>query len=166
MPCPPHQNGFEDRALLVGESLLKVGRQTEVLRYELAPSSGSMGVAHRCRDHHARLVADGSAYYCVRLDRSIGEYSRLRATVVSALQKRLTDQQIAELQAIYYLGRDGWFSEHYEDYVETTRKQHALENDAPKQILHLMLKANFLQATIRGLPRLGRPSLATQLSEI
>lgn len=94
------------------------------------------------------------------------ENSRVHAEVVSALGKRLTDQQIAELQAMYYLGRDGWFPERYEDYVEKTIKQHAVEKDVRKQIDHLMHKTNLLLAVRRALPRLGRPSLSARLSEL
>jgi hypothetical protein len=91
--------------------------------------------------------------------------ARDHAEVVSALQVYLTDQQIAELEAIYYLGRDGRFPEWHEDYVEETRKRHAVERDARKQISHLMDKTKFLWAVKRALPRLGRPSLAARLSE-
>jgi hypothetical protein len=46
------------------------------------------------------------------------EHFRVKAEVVSALQKRLTDDQLAELETIYYLGVARWFPERYERHVE------------------------------------------------
>lgn len=97
---------------------------------------------------------------------AIMERSGTLAEVVSALQTYLTDQQLAELQVIYYLGRDRWFPEFYEDQVQRTRVQHSLVQNTTQQITHLMQKPNFLQALVQALPRIGRPSLAARLAKM
>jgi len=93
------------------------------------------------------------------------EHARISRDVITDLEKRLTNEQIAELQTIYYLGRDGWFPEFYDEEVQITIEQHALDNDPRSQIGHLMTKTNFLDAITAALPRLGRPSLAARISQ-
>ncbi|MHC2317546.1 hypothetical protein ACVIHC_004592 [Bradyrhizobium diazoefficiens] len=92
------------------------------------------------------------------------EDAKIQDEVVSALEVRLTTQQIAEMEVIFYFGRDGGFPEQYEEQIERRIEQHTLEDDPQRQLRHLMDKTNFLDALLRALPRLGRPSLADQLS--
>jgi len=94
------------------------------------------------------------------------EDTRIFGEVVTALEKLLTNEQIAELETIYYLGRDQWFPEFYDEEIKGTINKHVLQNDSRQQILHLMTKANFLDAITAALPRLGRPSLAARISQL
>ena len=92
------------------------------------------------------------------------EHYRLQAEVVSALHTCLTDQQLAELEAICSLGRYREFPEFHEDRVQRTIERHRVEADTCKQITDLINKTNFLDALVTALRRLGRPSLADRLS--
>jgi hypothetical protein len=131
------------------------------------PDNLIVGIIEQWRKlHPPRGADDNSVTSSLMTLNEILEDSSNHAEVVSALQTRLTEQQLAELQAIYYLGRDGGFPEQYEDEVEKMRKQHALEEDAREPISYLMDKTNFLLAVTRALPRLGRSSLSTRLSEM
>jgi hypothetical protein len=94
------------------------------------------------------------------------EHYRIQAEVVVALHTCLTDQQLAELEAICSLGRYGGFPESHEHRVEQSRKRPEIEADARKQITDLINKTNFLDALVKALRRLGRPSLADRLSKI
>ena len=91
------------------------------------------------------------------------EASRIYREMSAAVETRLTSQQVAELQTIYYLGRDEWFPEFYDQQIERTIEEHASTSE---YIGHLMEKTNFLRALTRALPRLGRPSLAARLSQL
>jgi|SRR5579862_541188 len=94
------------------------------------------------------------------------EHYRIQAEVVSALHTCLTDQQLAELEAVCSLGRHGGFPESHEHRVEHTRKRHEIEADARKQITDLINKTNVLDALVKAIRRLGRPSLADRLSKM
>jgi hypothetical protein len=152
------KNNREMKALVGGETSL-----------QYLPDDTIAWVIAQWRKVHMRR-SDGEAPTIVTIDKmtfqAMIESSRVHKEVVSALQIYLTDEQLAELEAIYYLGRDGWFPERFEDYVESLRKRHEVERDPQKQISHLMHKTNFLLAVRRALPRLGRPSLAARLAEI
>ena len=50
------------------------------------------------------------------------EASRIYREMSAAVETRLTSQQVAELQTIYYLGRDEWFPEFY-DRLKSTRRR-------------------------------------------
>ena len=96
----------------------------------------------------------------------MAEKVRLEDEVASAVKARLTDRQLAELETIYYLGRDRLLPERYDEQVARTLKQHVLENDPGEQIRHLFHKPNLIDVLLHAVPRLGRASLAAKLSEI
>lgn len=148
----------EMKALIGGETSL-----------HFIPDELLVWVVQQWRKRHPRKDPN-EGVTIVKFDKKTLEASRERARisgeVVAALEIRLTNEQIAELETIYYLGRDRWFPEFYDEQVKDTVKLHGLENDACKQIGHLMTKANFLQAITAALPRLGRPSLAARISQL
>ena len=115
---------------------------------------------HPCRASGELVTVDTAT-----IKEMIEHYS-IEAEVVSALQTCLTDQQLAELEAICSLGRHGGFPESHEHKVEQARKRHEIEADARKQITDLINKTNFLDALEKALRRLGRPSLADRLSKM
>jgi hypothetical protein len=140
-----------------------VGGETSLL---YLPDKTIVWIMEQWRKLHPPRKADDGRFVVTfdeKTFEAMKENSRTQAEVVLAVEKRLTDQQVAGLQAMYYLGRDGWFPEHYEDYVEKTIKQHVIDKDPRKQIDHLLSKTNLLSAVMRALPRLGRPSLSARL---
>jgi hypothetical protein len=90
----------------------------------------------------------------------------IRHEVILEVERKITGDQLAEIEAIFHLGRDGLFPENYEAFVESKKKEHAVENDAKSQIAYLMDKTNFLHSVHFAAPKLGRLSLAARLATL
>jgi hypothetical protein len=86
--------------------------------------------------------------------------------VIAEIEKRIAGDKLAELEAIFYLGRDHIFPEYYERYVEKKKKEHAVANDPRGEIAHLMDKTNFLHCVQLSATKLGRLSLAKRLEHL
>ncbi len=91
------------------------------------------------------------------------ERAAMRKEVVTAIESRLSPEALAALEAMFYLERDRVFSEHFENMVAETRKEHKAANDPQEEIFHLMEKTNFLQCVQGAATKLGRLSLVERL---
>jgi hypothetical protein len=78
---------------------------------------------------------------------------------------RMSADEVADLQTVYYLGRDRTFPEHYESILKHFKKVQALEKDLRSQINQVMEKTNFLQAFRDGASTLGRLGLTERLKD-
>jgi len=147
------KNNREMKALL--------GKETSLL---YLPDEMLLWVVRQWRKLHP--IREGGASNIVAVNKATIQaiIENSENEVVSALRIYLTNEQLAELQAIYYFGRDKLFPERYEEYVESVRQQHKPNRGPAEQISRLIHKTNFLIALKQGLPRLGRPSLSAQLS--
>jgi hypothetical protein len=74
----------------------------------------------------------------------------------------LTLEEFSDLQALYYLGRDRIYGEHYESLVSSALKEFGREITR-ENAHYLMSKMNLLDAVADGVERAGRPSLAVQV---
>jgi glucose-6-phosphate 1-dehydrogenase len=90
----------------------------------------------------------------------------IRKDVIPTIEKRMTRDHLAELQAIFYIGRDHIFAEYYEREVEETKKNHAARNDPKAEIEHLLEKSNFLHCIQLAATKLGRLSLVGRLAQL
>jgi hypothetical protein len=117
---------------------------------------------HPVNDEGEDVVLD-----CFDMKRFEGMRERLalEKEVYDVLMSRLSPEEIADLHAVFYLGRNKEFSEYYEAMLERFKGQHALEKDLYSQIDQMMAKTNFLQAFRDGAARLGRLGLAERLKE-
>jgi hypothetical protein len=86
--------------------------------------------------------------------------------VLAEIEMRITGDKLAEIEAMFYLGRDRWFTEYYERRIERARREHIAANDPIEEIVHLMDKTNFLHCVQVAARRLGRLSLAHRLSKM
>jgi hypothetical protein len=86
--------------------------------------------------------------------------------IIAKIAEVLTPDEIADLETIYYIGRDAQFCEHYEQNLESTREQHRANGDLAMELNHLMDKTNFQEALASGVSKLGRPDLADELRAI
>lgn len=77
--------------------------------------------------------------------------------------KILSHEAFADLQTIFYIGREAQFGEEYDAEVDRTSESHHGENRL-EIVHHILSKLNFLDCLIWGLRRVGRPSLADQLA--
>lgn len=74
----------------------------------------------------------------------------------------LTLEEFADLETLFYLGRNLTYGEHYEDRVARAIKSFGREITRAN-VHHLMSKINLLDAVADGVERAGRPSLAGRL---
>jgi hypothetical protein len=148
------KNNREMKALVGGETTLLY-----------LPDHLVISVVEKWRKPHSRQTgAPAFAKVDAGMIKEIMEHHHLKGEVITALQTCLTDRQLAELEAICSLGRYGGFSEAHEDRVQRTIQRHRIEANTRQQITDLIDKTNFLDALVKALGRLGRPSLAARLA--
>lgn len=90
----------------------------------------------------------------------------IRKAVMKTLLTELGDAEAAELEALYYLGRDGYLPELFDAKVAQVKRKQAVERDLPEQLRHLIDKTNFLQCLQIGAKKAGRLALAAQLERL
>ena len=113
--------------------------------------------------HPARPVGDGPSFV------HIGELDWdpiAEDEFINKIIEVLTPDGIADLETIYYIGRDEQFCEHYERNLESTLEHHRAKDDLWMEVNHLIDKTNFREAVARGVSKLGRPDLADKLRKI
>lgn len=86
-----------------------------------------------------------------------------RSEIAKSLLAVISQDELADLEVVYYLGRDGGFPERYEQLLASTKRQHAVENRPQHTAQHILSKTNLLTCFARGARRLGRPRLADSL---
>ena len=105
----------------------------------------------------------GLDYFDTRRFEAMKEKAAVRQEVVTAIEARLSNEALAELEAMFYLERDRIFAEYHESMIARVLREHAATNDTKAEIMHLMEKTNFLQCVGGATARLGRLSLAERL---
>lgn len=94
------------------------------------------------------------------------ESHQIDRQVNEAVRKALSDEEIADLEVIFYLGRDRQPTEFYDSSLARVLRKHALNSEPLVAINHLMSKTNFLRCFANGVERLGRPDLARELTAL
>lgn len=129
-------------------------------------------------DAHARLVAERwSACNPPREPRLEVVFTGLRGTnrtnsmaerhaACTLLLKELSVDEVADLEVIFYLGRDGGFPETYEQDLERKRREHAAAGDLMAELRHIFTKMNLLSCLVKAFRRLGRSKLADELKAL
>jgi hypothetical protein len=91
------------------------------------------------------------------------DYFSAKAAVIQAVLEQLSPEEIDDVEAIYYIGRERWFCESYAERLEAAREQRLSSGDLPVKVNHLMTKTNLLECMACGIEILGRRRLAAQL---
>lgn len=91
------------------------------------------------------------------------ESRRIDRQVNESVRKALSDEEIADLEVVFYLGRDRQPTEFYNSNLAKVLKKHALNAEPLVAINHLMSKTNFLHCFAKGVEHLGRQDLAREL---
>ena len=78
------------------------------------------------------------------------------AEVYSIIMKELSEDEFADAETIFYLARDGVFSEYYEIRVERKKAEFRARNDYRQEVHDLMSKTSFRQHFVEGLRLVGR----------
>jgi hypothetical protein len=86
--------------------------------------------------------------------------------IFKVILDNLSGDELADLDTIFYIGRDKEFCEYYEQILDGTKKDHKLEKNPLVPLAHIMTKVNFADGLVRGLQNLGRPGLAERLLTI
>lgn len=95
-----------------------------------------------------------------------GELTKDRTTeqeVYRAIAERLDAKKLAELEALFYVGRDRHHPEYYEEMVENTIRDHAAAKNKANEIRNLISKMNFLMCLSAAASKVGRLSLSVSL---
>ena len=91
----------------------------------------------------------------------------IQKDVIEAIRNTLSLDELADLDAVYQIGRGNEFAEHYDRIFDIERTRLQLEDGDPwEAILYLVTKTNLQTGVARGLFNLGRPDLATQVEAI
>jgi hypothetical protein len=94
------------------------------------------------------------------------EHDRKADQVNANLLSTMSEDELAELETVYYLGRDRRFCEDHEHMLRNTKIQKRMDGHLINDVDNLMEKTNFVQAVALGLVVLGRPNLAARIRAI
>lgn len=79
------------------------------------------------------------------------------------LLAQLTTEDLVDLETIFYLSRDRYFPECYDDLYAQKQSEYAVDSNHISKASHLMSKTNFLKEVSRALALLGRRSLSSEI---
>lgn len=118
------------------------------------------------RRHPPRVDSEGGIDYFERdWDKVIAD-QKAAFEVNDEVLHLLSPEALADLEVIFYIGRERLFSEWYEPRLASTLKRYALEKSPQETTANLMGKMNLFKCLVRGIRILGRPSLAERLLKL
>lgn len=86
--------------------------------------------------------------------------------LVSETEAAFSVEEFADVEIVFYIGRNRQFGEDYAGDLERAIAEHRREPRRAAKLRHVLSKLNFLESLIAGLVRTGRPSLAASLSAL
>lgn len=95
--------------------------------------------------------------------KAMQEYEKKFREAQENILRLLSEDEIADLEIVFYFGRDEVFCEFYEGELTRVKKKHKINESRGEAVRHLMEKTNFLDEMVKGLIILGRPTLAKEL---
>lgn len=94
------------------------------------------------------------------------EYSRVTRELTQEIADKLSDEEFADIEVMFYIGL-GWdFSECYDEMLEGVLKKYRNAATRHENLYHIMTKPNLLESVVVGARAVGRPFLATILRAI
>jgi hypothetical protein len=94
----------------------------------------------------------------------LANHAARKKEVVMRLMEKLTADEIADLQAIYSLGRPGAFGEDYEQRLVAAKKRQQDSGEAKRQLIDLVESLGLPRYLEIGARRTGRIELANKLA--
>lgn len=94
---------------------------------------------------------------------AIQETAGIQADADTALLRELDDDELADLETVYQLGRAPAYPEHYDEQLALRRDEHRARGNQWELVHYLTGKGNLASSFARGADRLGRPSLAARI---
>jgi hypothetical protein len=151
---------------------IKVNRQMKALigppseLVHLTDGHAILAVQQWARRHPLREVTDDESFdYFDRDWEAFHHHMDIAKEVNEAILQELSLVEIADLQTIFYVGRDRVFCEYYETQVSRTANQIKTLSDGLTELNQVMEKTNFRDGFAQGLVVVGRPDLAKQIAE-
>ncbi|RWB20409.1 MAG: DUF3775 domain-containing protein [Mesorhizobium sp.] len=169
------QFGIGSRKFSDAVNVIKANREMKVLLGEETALShlsddNVLFVVEQWRQRHPRREGSGNPlgfdYFDPERFAEMAEKSRIAAALNQNVVEKLSSEEIADLQTIYYMGRDKVFAEHYQAVLARTAETQCRAGNPILTVNHLMEKTNFLTSLTSGVRRLGRPSLAERVSAL
>jgi hypothetical protein len=145
---------------------------------EMGPIIGlEFDLAHLCDDKVLRVLELWGLVWPVRAPNRPGpillsegrsvediqEAARVQKEVDTALLSELGDDDLADLETVYQLGRSPFYPEQYDGQLELRKNEHRLRANRWEVVHYLTGKGNLASSFARGVDKLGRPSLATRI---
>ena len=91
---------------------------------------------------------------------------KIEISVLDAIEGRLSVQEIADAQTIYYLARNNEYSELYENKLDSTIREYEASDEIRQKIHHLIQKTNLLEMLSLGVEKLGNVNLSNELRRL
>jgi hypothetical protein len=118
------------------------------------------------RRHPPRPESDGAIDYFARDWDKVIAQRKVNFEVNEEVLRLLSPEALADLEVIFYIGRERLFSEWYAPRLTATLKRYTLEKTPQEPVANLMGKMNLFTCLVRGMRILGRPSLAERLLKL
>ena len=119
---------------------------------------------HPLKDEDDGLGLD---YGAPRDFEAIASRHAIEEAAIAAISKTLSLDEIADLEAVYQIGRHHDFAEYYDRLLKIACERRRLEGDSLSEAIHYLLTKTNLQTGIaRGLLILGRPDLAPLIEAV
>jgi hypothetical protein len=112
-------------------------------------------------DAEPRIISAASIRFS-----DIETHMREMSALIQEAEARLSLEEFADLQTVFYIGRDRRYGEEYPRMLEQTVAEHRLAARRLDLIDHILSKANLVDALVAGLRRAGQPSIAEQVDEL
>jgi hypothetical protein len=116
--------------------------------------------------HPNEKKSTGELISAIELIGNMESHIDTKNEVLTTIKDRLSKEAVADLETIFYLGRDGFYSEYYEREVENRQKNLKKKNDHTAITHHLIKKTNLLQSLNKAAIKLGRLTLHEELNTL
>jgi hypothetical protein len=106
----------------------------------------------------------GSSYFDRDWEK-VKEQRRVTHELVDTIIANLNEEDVSDLEVLFYIGRNREFGEHYDAMLSETLAERKLAKSRWAGV-HIMTKTSLLEEVVRGACEAGRPSLAATLQAI
>lgn len=107
----------------------------------------------------------GLDLYSCDFDKMI-EHAKQSLELTKAVSLLLSREELADIEALFYIGRDRLYGECYERRVATALESLGVSPSLDEGIRHLMSKMNLLDGISAGLRAVGKPCLSQRVNQM
>lgn len=96
--------------------------------------------------------------------KKLKEYMHTARALDEVIIQKLTDEEVCDLEVLFYIGSNPEFGEHYEKMLAETVARHGASSSRWADVHHIMSKISLLDGVVRGSRAAGRPSPCGQVA--